>query len=144
MVMRNKEKIVLKTINRPAKDNIDELTDWFCEVFDLSGKGDRIEPAMFKEIVSSSIEGDGVTSKTLNAKLDVPRSTVIYHLNRFIYSGLVIRRGRRYYLRSEDMKSTMEELQADMEREFSRLIEFADKMDEIFESDNYGRKRSKK
>jgi len=142
--MPNKEKIVLKAVNKPSKESIDELSDWFCEVFDLGGKGDGIEPAMFKEIVSSSMEGDGVTSKTLNAKLEVPRSTVIYHLNRFIYSGLVIRRGRRYYLRSEDMRSTMEELQADMEREFSRLIAFADKMDEMFESDVYGRKRTRK
>jgi hypothetical protein len=55
----------------------------------------------------------------------------------------VIRRGTKYYLRSEDMRGTMEELQADMEREFSRLIEFAQKMDEMFESDVYGRKRSK-
>lgn len=139
----SEEKIVLKTVNRPAKANIDGLSDWFCKVFDLSGKDDWLEPAMFKEIVGNNKEGKGVTSKMLNKKLDVPRTTVIYHLNRFIYSGLVVRRGTKYYLRSEDMASTLEELQAEMELEFSRMIEFAEKMDKMFESDVYGRKRPK-
>ncbi len=141
--MATEEKIVLRTVNRPAKTDINDLSDWFCKVFDLSGKDDWLEPAMFKEIVSNNKDGKGVTSKMLNKKLDVPRTTVIYHLNTFINSGLVIRRGTRYYLRSEDMKSTLEELQADMEREFGRLMEFAEKMDEMFESDTYGRKRPK-
>jgi predicted transcriptional regulator len=141
--MANEEKIVLRTINRPSRPDIDELADWFCKVFDLSGKDDRLEPAMLKEIVSHNTDGRGTTSKMLNRKLGVPRTTVIYHLNRFIGSGLVIRRGTKYYLRSEDMESTLEELQADMEREFIRMMEFAKKMDEMFESDVYGRKRSK-
>jgi predicted transcriptional regulator len=91
-----------------------------------------------------SIHGEGVTSKSLNQKLDVPRSTVIYHLNQFIYSGLVVRKGRRYYLRSDDMTSTLQEMQADMMREFSRMMELAAKFDEIVEEDTHGRKRDSK
>ncbi len=141
--MTSGERIVLKAVNKPSKTDLKDLADWFCKVFDLNSRDDWLEPAIFREIVSNNMSGKGVTSKSLNKKLDVPRTTVIYHLNRFIYSGLVIRRGTRYYLRSEDMKSTLEELQADMEREFGRLMEFAEKMDEMFESDVYGRRRQK-
>ncbi len=141
--MATEEKIVIRQVNRPARQNVDGLVNWFCESLDLGNKG-ALEPVMLKEIINRSMNGNGVTSKELNSKLDTPRTTVIYHLNRFIYSGIVVRKGRKYYLRSEDMASTIEELQSDMEREFGRLIEFAEKMDALFESDVYGRKRTKK
>jgi hypothetical protein len=127
------EKIVIKTVNRPDGKDIEALSGWFCKVFDLSNGRSAIEPLILQEIANTSLKGDGTTSKMLNKKLSVPRSTVIYHLNRFIYSGLVIRRGRKYFLRSNDMVSTLEDLQGEILREFSRLIEFAEKMDEIIE-----------
>lgn len=138
--MSNTEKLVIKTVNKPQKDNEEVLLEWFCEVFDLSGKKNDVEPGILKEIAGSSIKGEGITSKDLNKKLDMPRSTVIYHINRFIYSGIVIRKGRKYYLRSNDMSSTIEELQADMLREFNRLSVFAVKLDQLIENDLYGRR----
>jgi hypothetical protein len=56
----------------------------------------------------------------------------------------VIRRGRRYYLRSEDMKSTLQELQADMIREFQRMMYMAQKLDGILEDETYARRRRAK
>lgn len=140
--MSNTERLVIKTVNKPAKEDMDNLWEWFCEVFDLKNK--NVEPEILKEIAGSSIKGDGITSKELNITLEMPRSTVIYHLNRFIYSGLVIRRGRRYYLRSTDMVSTMEELQSDMQREFNRMIEFAETLDKIMESDMNARRQKRR
>ncbi len=137
------ERIAIKQVGRPAKQDVDALVSWFCESLDLSDR-DSLEPRILKEIINNSMSGAGITSKELNESLETPRTTVIYHLNRFIYSGIVIRKGRKYYLRSTDMASTLEELQADMEREFMRLIEFAQKMDALFESDIYGGKRSKR
>ncbi len=141
--MANREKLVIRQVSRPGKNDPDALLEWFCEVFNLSNKGDAMEPALLKEIMGSSVNGEGVTSKGLNERLDVPRSTVIYHLNQFISTGLVIRRGRRYYLRSDDLASTLEEMQADMEREFSRMIDFAQRMDEIFEGNTNARRKEK-
>ncbi len=141
--MVTEERIAIKQVNRPAKENVDALVSWFCESLDLSDKDD-LEPTMLKEIINTSMKGSGVTSRELKSRLNTPRTTVIYHLNRFIYSGIVVRKGRRYYLRSTDMASTLEELQADMERDFVRLIEFAQRMDAMFESDVYGRRRSRK
>lgn len=139
--MKKSEKLVIKTVNRPPKENAAELWEWFCEVFDLGSRGNAFEPDILREIAGKSILGDGITSKDLNKKLDVPRSTVIYHLNRFIYSGLVVRRGRRYYLRSGDLESTIEDMQSDIQREFNRMIEFAQQLDQVMESDLNARRQ---
>ena len=138
------ERIIVRSIGKPSKDSIDEMTFWFCRAFDLASKDESMEPALLKEIVSASTSGSGVTSKELNARLDVPRTTVIYHLNRFICSGLIVRKGRKYFLRSEDMESTIEELQADMLREFSRMLEFAERFDEMMTGDALGEGREGK
>ncbi len=137
-------KIVIKAINKPGKENAEVLSEWFCEVFDLANNPEAVEPQLFQEIAESNINGEGITSKELNEKLEMPRSTVIYHLNRFIYSGLVIRRGRKYYLRSEDMESTIEDLQSEMVREFDRMLSFAQKMDEILEGNTDARRKERK
>lgn len=142
--MRNVEKVVIKNLNKPDKEKLEDLFQWFCQVFDLSGKDNETEPGLFKEIIEGSVTGKGVTSKVLNKKLSLPRSTVIYHLNRFIGSGLVIRQGTKYYLRSDDMASTIEELQADLSREFGRMIEIAERMDKMLESDIYGRRKGRR
>ncbi len=142
--MSSIERIVIRQVGRPNKENVKEIVEWFCEVFDLANKGDGIEPAMFKEIVSNSMNGSGITSKDLTKDLDMPRSTVIYHLNRFIYTGLVIRKGRRYYLRSDDLVSTIEEIQADMFREFGRMITLAQRMDDILEGEEHARRKGKR
>ncbi len=142
--MAQEEKLVIKQIGKPAKDDLNAIVTWFCESLDLGGEKDDLEPSMLREIVDRTIKGGGITSKELNSKLETPRTTVIYHLNRFIYSGLVVRKGRRYYLRSNDMESTLEELQADMMREFQRMMDMAQKLDNMFEEEMYARRRSRK
>lgn len=142
--MPRMEKIVIKSASKPSKESIDNLSEWFCEVFDLSNKESGIEPAILRKLLESTINGEGVTSKELNKNLDVPRSTIIYHLNRFIYSGLAVRQGREYYLRSQDFASTLEDLEADMLREFKRMESFAEKLDQIMQSDLNGRRKERK
>ncbi len=137
--MNTEERIAIRQVGKPQKESMDSLVFWFCESLDLPSK-EGIGPTMLKEIISSSIQGRGITSKELNRKLSAPRTTVIYNLNRLIYSGMVVRKGRKYYLREVDMTRTLEGLQADMDREFGRMIEFAEKIDAMIESDIYGRK----
>ncbi len=142
--MASIERIVIKSISKPQKEDIDHLSMWFCEVFDLGNREDEIEPGILKVMIIRSNSGKGVTSKELNKELDIPRSTVIYHLNRFIDVGLIIRKGRQYYLRSDDLASTIEDIQAEMFREFNRVIDFAQRMDNILEVGINGRGKERK
>ncbi|MDE1854965.1 MAG: winged helix-turn-helix transcriptional regulator [Candidatus Micrarchaeota archaeon] len=136
--MPKSEKIVIKTVSRPSDENAQSLTNWFFESFDLSGKGDTPERKMFSTIVNNSLKGVGTTSKELSRGLKLPLSTVIYNLNKFIDSGLVVRKGREYYLRASDFESTIQEIQAEMITEFNRMMQFASKLDELFEREIYG------
>ncbi len=142
--MAPEEKLVIKQVGKPAKNDATALVTWFCESLDLGGDKGGLEPTMLKEILDKTLKGNGVTSKELNSKLETPRTTVIYHLNRFIYSGLVVRKGRKYYLRSTDMESTLEELRADMMRDFQRMMDVAQQLDNILEEDMYARRRTRK
>lgn len=143
--MSSTEKIVLRSVSKPEKENVDSMLDWFCRVFDISNGEGSTEIAILKELLSKSIAGEGVTSMELTEKLSLPRSTVIYHLNRLIQMGIAVRKGRKYYLRSGDMEETISELQADIEREFKRIGEFAQKIDELIEREINGReKRARK
>ena len=139
--MPKAEKIVVKTVTRPSVESAQALTDWFFDTFDLSGKGDRPEREMFQIIVSSSLKGTGTSSKSISKSLNVPLSTVIYDLNKFIDCGLVVRKGREYFLRASDFESTIQELQAEMLTEFNRMMQFASKLDELIEDEIYGRGR---
>ncbi len=141
--MPSEEKIVVKTKIRPKRENADQLTDWFCKVFDLATREDQPEPELLKDIISGSIQGEGVTSLELTDKYDMPRSTVIYHLNRFIATGIVIRKGRKYVLRAEDMEQTIVELRSDMMMEFNKMMEFAEKLDQFVEREADVRRKGK-
>lgn len=141
--MPRQSKIMIKAVNKPSGEDTKALADWFCDVLGLAGKGE-VEPELFKELVSYSLKGIGITSKALSEDLAMPRSTVIYRLNDFIDSGLAVRRGRHYFLRGDDLATTIEEMQADMEREFDRLMKFASKFDEIIESEAYGKRKRRK
>lgn len=139
--MPKEGKIVIRAVSRPLGEDAQSLTNWFFEAFDLSGKGDTPERAMFSTIVSNSLKGNGTTSKELSAELELPLSTVIYNLNKFIDSGLVVRKGREYYLRASDFESTIQEIQAQMVLEFNRMMQFASKLDELFTGEFYGTER---
>jgi predicted transcriptional regulator len=138
--MPKADKIAIKTVSKPAEEDARSLTDWFFESFDLSGKGDDQEREMFREIVSSSLKGIGISSKEISKWQNLPRSTVIYDLNKFIDSGLVVRKGRKYYLRASDFESTIQELQAEMLTEFNRMMQFASRLDEIMEGEIHGKR----
>ncbi|MGC8710271.1 MAG: hypothetical protein ACP5RF_01510 [Candidatus Micrarchaeia archaeon] len=137
-------RLVIRQVAKPSKYTADEFVNWFCKVFNLSESRSSVEPKMLRIIASRSLSGEGVTSKELNKILSMPRSTAIYHLNRFINSGIAVRKGRKYYLRSESMEDTIEELQDDMLREFSKLMELAEKFDRIMEGESYGRGKKPK
>ncbi|MDE1846251.1 MAG: hypothetical protein KGH53_03160 [Candidatus Micrarchaeota archaeon] len=134
------EKIVVRQVQKPKKENVDTLVSWFLKSLDLSEEN-SLEPELLKKIVAANFEGSGITSMELHVRLETPRTTVIYHLNRFINSGLVVRKGRKYFLRATDMESTFEEMQADMVREFGRMMEFAEKFDQMMIGDVNGRKQ---
>lgn len=142
--MSTEGKIILKQVSKPRSESLDDLVSWFCEAFGLSDEKHSIEQEILKEITSASITGNGLTSKELAKKLEIPRTTTIYHINRLISIGLATRKGRKYLLREVDMKGTIEAMQADLAREFERMLEFADMLDKMLIGGDYGRRKERR
>ncbi|MEM3791560.1 MAG: hypothetical protein QXL16_02430 [Candidatus Micrarchaeaceae archaeon] len=127
----------LKQLDRKkVKGRRKDMIEVICDSLGLSSE---TEANMLRQIIARSIKYEGITSKEASSLLKVPRTTALYHLNRLIDKGLIVRKGRRYYLRSYDLSDTLEEMRHEVEREFERLIEFAKEVDSIIERELFGR-----
>ncbi|MEM0149925.1 MAG: hypothetical protein QXW10_03460, partial [Candidatus Micrarchaeaceae archaeon] len=110
-------KIVIKSVERPREETPAALIKWFCDVFELDNK---IEAEMLRKFIKAASEDKGISSSEFKFKA-VARSTIIYHLNRFIDAGLVVRTGRKYVFRGPNMSSLVEEIEYDVNRELQRM-----------------------
>ncbi len=143
-------KIVIKAVNRPSGQRPDMLLRWFCEAFGLSDSEDEggIEFIILRNLTYAAYENRGYSSMELKEHVSLGRSTVVYHLNKFIESGLVVKRGRRYYLRSTDMSTAIEEIEYDLNKEMMKLLDAAREFDRMMEGgaveNGKGRKEKEK
>lgn len=127
------ERIVIKALERPDFNDPEKLIRWFCTVFGLTGDEETagISEQILSNFATAAYMDKGLSSSELKLHTELARSTVIYHLNRFIDSGLVVKRGRKYYLRASEMSKAIEEIEYDIDREFSRMLDTAREFDKI-------------
>ncbi len=137
------EKIEIRAIEKPDEKDPVKIIRWFCAAFGLSGNNeDSIEEQIFRDFAFSAQKGEGLSSSELKFDRTVARSTVIYHLNRFIEVGLIVKKGRRYYLRAADMSKVIEEIEYDIEREMQRMLDTAREFDRIVEEQGSRKRKS--
>jgi predicted transcriptional regulator len=128
-------RIVIQFVERPDSDNPEDIIRWFCAVFGFSTEGgDSVEEAIFRRFAESAYRDEGLTSSEVTADMTIARSTVIYHLNRFIDSGLLVKKGRKYHLRASEMSKTIEEIEYDIDREMRRMLDTAREFDRLMDT----------
>ena len=151
------ERIVIKFVERPNLNDQEKMIKWFCEVFGLSSEEnpDSIEEQILRNFTEAAYRNKGLGSSELKLETELARSTVIYHLNRFIDAGLLVKRGRKYYLRASEMSKAIEEIEYDINREMQRMLDMAKEFDRLMESsmskrsskpikgESYGKRRAK-
>lgn len=127
------ERIVIKFVERPDFKDQEKMLKWFCDVFGLSSSDnfDSIEEQILRNFTVAAYKNSGLASSELKLKTDLARSTVIYHLNRFIEAGLLVKRGRKYYLRASEMYKAIEEIEYDINREMQRMLDTAKEFDKL-------------
>lgn len=128
-------KIIIKAVNKPNSSKPDMLLKWFCEAFGLSDSEDKedVEFTILRNLTYAAYENKGYSSIELKEHVPIGRSTIVYHLNKFIESGLVVKRGRRYYLRSTDLSTAIEEIEYDLNKEMMKLLDAAKEFDRLME-----------
>jgi predicted transcriptional regulator len=128
------DKLIIRFIERPKANDTEQVINWFCEVFGLTnGAGtNTLEVQILKSFLEAAHNEKGMTSSELRLDTDLARSTIIYHLNRFIEVGLLVKKGRKYYLRASKMQKAIEEIEYDVNREMQRMIDTAREFDSVF------------
>ncbi len=125
--------IVIRYITIPShEDDLDEGLDWIYQCLGLGDERDEVGKVVFRALVKASREGGGISSRDIMQLSEVSQAAIIYHLNQFMRSGLVVKEGRNYYLRGHTLEHTLEEMESDMLRRFGRLKKIAKKIDGYF------------
>lgn len=123
--------IVIRYISIPAneEDTASEI-DYIYQCLGLGDERDDVGRSVFRALVKASTQGTGISSRDIMALGEVSQAAVIYHLNLFQRSGLVVKDGRMYYLRGHTLEQTLEEMENDMHRRFDYLRGIARKIEE--------------
>ena len=123
--------IVIRYISVPAQeDNADTELEYIYQCLGLGDERDAVGRSVFHALVKASAQGTGISSRDIMQLGAVSQAAVIYHLNLFQRSGLVIKDGRMYYLRGHTLEQTLEEMENDMHRRFENLKAIARKIEE--------------
>lgn len=127
-------KVIVKKIERPFSNKIDDELNWLCEClgfFEPIDK-DKTASAVFKEIIVNAEKGKLLTSTELAERVEMSRGAVINHLNRLIRSGLVEKQGHYYLPRSKSVTRTIQEIEEDIDSIFRRMELAAKAIDKKF------------
>ncbi len=125
-------KVVVKRVEQPFSGRpVDEL-DWICQSLGFFEPIDRDKTAalIFRELVRATESGEALTSTAIAERVGMSRGAVINHLNNLMRSGLIVRDGRFYSSRSRSIFRTIEEIEEDVERIFSKMKKAALELDE--------------
>lgn len=128
--MPEERQIMVRTVERPHSRKPQQELAWLCESFGIAPNDPRRE--ILQEILKAERSDQGVRSVVISQKMNITRGGAVYHLNRMIETGLVVRNGRQYELRAQNLEETIEEMEEDMVRMFRRMRSIAKELDEEF------------
>lgn len=122
--------VVAKTVKNVQREKPDEMLAAVCEFFGIDPDRDKLAYEIFTEIIVARKENKGVKTIDVTKKAHVTQAAVVYHMNTFMRNGLIIKQGREYVLRGENLDQTFDELEQDMVRRMRRMRELARILDE--------------
>lgn len=130
---RHYRQIIIRYISIPTEeDDLDAGLDWIYQCLGLGDDRDQVGKLVFRALVKASRKGTGISSKDIMQLSEVSQAAIIYHLNQFKRTGLVVKEGRNYYLRGHTLEHTLEEMESDMVRRFERMKKVGKKIDGYF------------
>ncbi len=137
------ERIEIRFVEMPDPHDPTSIIRWFCRVFGLATEtGGSLEEQIFQNFAEAAYTNKGLSSAELKLDTELSRSTVIYHLNRFIEAGLLVKHGRRYFLRASELSKAIEEIEYDIDREMSRMLNTAREYDRMMLAKSSNKRKS--
>ena len=134
---RYRREISIREVERPAEHDIEGDIQWICECLGLADSENDIAVDIFKELLRATKDREGITTREIvdheKTAKKVTQGAVVYHLNIFTIRGIVVKEGRKYFLRSANLDDMMEVLEQDMLRRMKKMRELAKHIDKEFE-----------
>lgn len=127
---RFRRSISIRELQKPPEHDLQKEIDCICQCLGFSDRAEDLALEIFKELLMANQEGSGISSKEITDKKSVTQGAVVYHLNIFISSGVVIKQGRKYFLRASTLDETMGELEQDIIRRMQKMRQLAKEIDE--------------
>lgn len=120
------------TIAPEQREEDEENTEieYIYQCLGLGDEKDDLGREVFKALIRAGRKGEGISSRDIMQLSEVSQAAVIYHLNMFQRSGIVIKDGRNYFLRGQTLEQTLEEIENDMHRRFDQIKQIAKRVDE--------------
>lgn len=126
-------RIILKKFDYPVTEDLNDDIDFICRSFGYFTQRDKQDTAgkIFRLLVKEvAEESKGLSSDEIADKLHLTRGTIVYHLNSFISSGLVIRENNTYRLRSQSLQKCIDEVQEDIYRMLNQVRKISKDIDD--------------
>jgi predicted transcriptional regulator len=113
--------------------NLNENLQWFGSSLGLFNLRDKDKSCfrIFIELVKASKKGEGLKSDEIADRAKLSRGTVVHHLHKLIEAGIVMRHGKKYILRVNNLEVMIDELKKDIERSWRDLREVAQEIDNV-------------
>jgi Bacterial regulatory protein, arsR family. len=130
------ESITIRSVEKPDYNDPKALLKWFCTTFGLieSSEGkDSAEEQILVRFIYAARQNRNLSVSDLKISQKMPRSTLIYHLNRLVDAGIISKKGHTYKLRANDISRVVEEINYDVSREFMRILDTAKELDRLIE-----------
>ncbi len=124
------QEIILKNLETPPED-IDKDIHWLCKSFGFVTPRDKDETVakVLHTVVTATAERRRLSSDQIAMSCDVSRAAVLYHIRNYMISGIIVSERRAYVLRAQSIRRTIEEIELDALRIFTKLKKVARDID---------------
>jgi DNA-binding transcriptional ArsR family regulator len=125
------KKITIIQTHRPSKQNVNDKLQWLANSLGLLNLRDKENSCfrVFIELIKSAKREESLTSDDLALRLNLTRGTIVHHLNKLKEAGLIIVQKNRYYLRVNNLKELIAEVEYDLVKTLEELKRTANELD---------------
>jgi len=126
------KKITIIQTRRPARQSINEKLQWLANSLGLFSMRDKDNSCfrVFIELIKAAKPGVQMTSDELAYRLGLTRGTIVHHLNKLKEAGLITSTKNKYFLRVNNLKELISEVERDVDTTLRDLKSMAKDLDD--------------
>jgi len=110
------KRFTINKLREPTEKKLDKDIEWVCNSLGFITARDQDKTAfrILKALIESAKSRKGLTSEELTQVVEPTIGSVIYHLKKMMYAGLVVKLDSTYELKMNSLLTTVNEIQKDV------------------------------